>query len=153
MKIKQILFLIIFIILFLALPFIVADKQVELEEIKNTITPFVTSKDLKEQQLNTIYKNYNISKSLISDFVSYSPLSYMDVEEITIIKQESQEKRELIKNKMEKYINKKIPTFESYGPKQVELLKNCVINIKGNYIYLIVSENSQEVKEAIDKLF
>lgn len=153
MKPKQIIFLTIFIATFLILPFTVVDKKVELEELKEKITPYIDEKKLEEQTINSIYKNYNISKSLITDFISYHTVSYMEVDEITIIKQEDRGKRENIQKKLEEYIEKKITTFEGYGPTQVELLKESIIEIKGDYVYLIVSSKAQEINQYIEQSF
>ena len=35
--------------------------------------------------------------------------------------------------------------FQSYAPDQYELLANSILDIKGNYVFYIVSENSEDV--------
>lgn len=149
----KIISLLFFVSIMLALPIIRADKKVELKTIKENITPYINKDTFKEQSLTTLYKNYNIKKEQIEDFISYGPISYISVDEITIIKQPNKEIQTIIQNKLEQYVTKKISTFESYGPKQVELLKAKIIATKGDYIYLIVSKDSIKIKQAIDKLF
>ena len=63
------------------------------------------------------------------------------------------DKRIEIKNKINEYINKKILTFQGYGEAQVELLKNSVVEIKGDYVFCIMLDNSEEVWQNITKLF
>ena len=41
--------------------------------------------------------------------------------------------------------------FEGYGPEQVQLLDNCVIQEEDPYVLFVVSERAQEVKTAFLK--
>lgn len=67
----KIISLLFFVSIMLALPIIRADKKVELKTIKENITPYINKDTFKEQSLTTLYKNYNIKKEQIEDFISY----------------------------------------------------------------------------------
>ena len=153
MKLRQIIFIIIFISILLVVPFLIKDKKVDIDEIKKVFEGYAEEDIVTEIDSSTIYNNYNINTNSLEGYISYGPISYMNVQELTVFKEEDKEKRIEIKNKINEYINKKILTFGGYGVAQVELLKNSIVEIKGNYVFCIILDNSNEVWQNITKLF
>ena len=153
MKLRQIIFIIIFISILLVVPFLIKDKKVDIDEIKKVFEEYAKEDIVTEIDSSTIYNNYNINTNSLEGYISYGPISYMNVQELTVFKEEDKEKRIEIKNKINEYINKKILTFQGYGEAQVELLKNSVVEIKGDYVFCIILDNSDEVWQNITKLF
>lgn len=153
MKLRQIIFIIIFISILLVVPFLIKDKKVDIDEIKKVFEEYAKEDIVTKIDSSTIYNNYNINTNSLEGYISYGPISYMNVQELTVFKEEDKEKRIEIKNKINEYINKKILTFQGYGEAQVELLKNSVVEIKGDYVFCIILDNSDEVWQNITKLF
>lgn len=153
MKLRQIIFIIIFISILLVIPFLIKDKKVNIDEIKKVFEGYAEEDIVVEIDSSTIYNNYNINTNSLEGYISYGPISYMNVQELTVFKEEDKEKRIEIKNKINEYINKKILTFGGYGEAQVELLKNNIVEIKGDYVFCIILDNSDEVWQNITKLF
>ena len=153
MKLRQIIFIIIFISILLVIPFLIKDKKVDIDEIKKVFEEYAKEDIVVEIDSSTIYNNYNINANSLEGYISYGPITYMNVQELTVFKEEDKDKRIEIKNKINEYINKKILTFQGYGEAQVELLKNSVVEIKGDYVFCIILDNSEEVWQNITKLF
>ena len=153
MKRKQIIFIIFFIFILLTIPFITKDKNIDFTKIKEVIKPYIDSEIIKEIDSKTIYTNFGINPNLLDDYISFGPISFMNVEEITIFKEEDKQQKEILIDKINDYINKKIITFEGYGPIQVELLKNSIVKTKGDYVFCIILENNEEIWKDITKLF
>lgn len=153
MKLRQIIFIIIFISILLVIPFLIKDKKVDIDEIKKVFEEYAKEDIVTEIDSSTIYNNYNINTNSLEGYISYGPITYMNVQELTVFKEEDKDKRIEIKNKINEYINKKILTFQGYGEAQVELLKNSVVEIKGDYVFCIILDNSEEVWQNITKLF
>ncbi len=153
MKLRQIIFIIIFISILLVIPFLIKDKKVDIDKIKKVFEKYAKEDIVTEIDSSTIYNNYNINTNSLEGYISYGPISYMNVQELTVFKEEDKDKRMEIKNKINEYINKKILTFQGYGEAQVELLKSSVVQIKGDYVFCIILDNSDEVWQNITKLF
>lgn len=153
MKLRQIIFIIIFISILLVVPFLIKDKKVDIDEIKKVFEEYAKEDIVTEIDSSTIYNNYNINTNNLEGYISYGPITYMNVQELTVFKEDDKDKRIEIKNKINEYINKKILTFQGYGEAQVELLKNSVVEIKGDYVFCIILDNSEEVWQNITKLF
>ena len=153
MKLRQIIFIIIFISILLVVPFLIKDKKVDIDEIKKVFEEYAKENIVTEIDSSTIYNNYNINTNSLEGYISYGPITYMNVQELTVFKEDDKDKRIEIKNEINEYINKKILTFQGYGEAQVELLKNSVVEIKGDYVFCIILDNSDEVWQNITKLF
>lgn len=153
MKLRQIIFIIIFISILLVIPFLIKDKKVDIDEIKKVLEGYAKEDIVVEIDSSTIYNNYNINANSLEGYISYGPITYMNVQELTVFKEDDKDKRIEIKNEINEYINKKILTFQGYGEAQVELLKNSVVEIKGDYVFCIILDNSDEVWQNITKLF
>ena len=153
MKLRQIIFIIIFISILLVIPFLIKDKKVDIDEIKKVFEEYAKEDIVVEIDSSTIYNNYNINTNSLEGYISYGPITYMNVQELTVFKEDDKDKRIEIKNEINEYINKKILTFGGYGEAQVELLKNSVVEIKGDYVFCIILDNSEEVWQNITKLF
>lgn len=153
MKLRQIIFIIIFISILLVVPFLIKDKKVDIDEIKKVFEEYAKENIVTEIDSSTIYNNYNINTNSLEGYISYGPITYMNVQELTVFKEDDKDKRIEIKNEINEYINKKILTFQGYGEAQVELLKNSVVEIKGDYVFCIILDNSEEVWQNITKLF
>lgn len=153
MKLRQIIFIIIFISILLVIPFLIKDKKVDIDEIKKVLEGYAKEDIVVEIDSSTIYNNYNINTNSLEGYISYGPITYMNVQELTVFKEDDKDKRIEIKNEINEYINKKILTFQGYGEAQVELLKNSVVEIKGDYVFCIILDNSEEVWQNITKLF
>lgn len=153
MKLRQIIFIIIFISILLVVPFLIKDKKVDIDEIKKVFEEYAKEDIVTEIDSSTIYNNYNINTNSLEGYISYGPITYMNVQELTVFKEDDKDKRIEIKNEINEYINKKILTFQGYGEAQVELLKSSVVEIKGDYVFCIILDNSDEVWQNITKLF
>ena len=69
------------------------------------------------------------------------------------LKKKKIEQRDDIVKKIKDYIAKKITTFEGYAPLQVDLLKNAIVEVKGDYIFCIILEDNTSLWHDIMKLF
>ena len=152
MKSKYFIFLFFYIFVLLILPFIFRDKKVLISEIENIVNPYITDEYIK-QNSNTIYKKYNLEDEYYDDYISFANASFMDVDEITIFEVKDLKKQDKIMNNLNKYCEAKRKTFLGYGPKQVKLIDNKIIEKKGDYVFLIISKNSKKLWKEIEKLY
>ena len=54
-----------------------------------------------------------------------------------------------VKEKVESYAQKQEDAWSKYLPEQYELVKNRKQGVVGNYIYLIIGENAEEVEKLV----
>ena len=75
----------------------------------------------------------------------------MDVDEILIVRMKDSAQENALKDAMQTRIDTQTQSFEGYGVNQTKLLKDAVIDVKGNYALLVVNEKAAEADEAFRK--
>lgn len=140
-------------IFMLALPFITAEKNVDFVTLQENMKNFVKQDIMQEQSEEIVKKNYKIKEDLYESFMSYGPISYMNVEEITIFKQSDKQKRQQLLEKVESHIDSQIKSFEGYGIEQTEMLKKAMVIQKQEYIICVVLPDIDAVETCLNDVF
>lgn len=143
---------ILLLIIALAIPFINGEKKVSLKELEEIASTCIDSTIMQQQEVKNIRKIYKIAEQEYDNYFSYGPISYMDVDEITIFEQADKIKRQQLIDKLEIYVDTKIQTFKGYGIEQTKMLEEAMIVEKGNFIICIIS-NDKKSKEKIIQAF
>ncbi len=89
------------------------------------------------------YEQYN-------SHIYYKGTEALSVDEILIIKANSKNDLNGVKDAVENRIDTQITTFEGYGPKQVALLKNAIVTTKGNYLFYAVCDDAEKAEEVFE---
>lgn len=146
---------IFFIIIIIALlyPFFNIDKRVAFERVKEVVSSYVDQQNMQLQTDKTISKNYLVKKDEYQDMVSFGPISYMNVDEITLFYQPDPSLRASLYKKMQEHVTSQIRIFEGYGEVQTKMLKDAYVAEKGDYVICIITPNSDQAAEAFHALF
>lgn len=91
---------------------------------------------------------YEIDESLIKDKVVYVSTG-ATAEEIAIFEAVDKDAAEEIKNGVSQRIEDQKESFESYIPEEMVKLNNPVLEVKGKYVILCISDNNDKAKEII----
>lgn len=81
----------------------------------------------------------------------YFPAGNMNVEELLLVKLRDLSQQAEVKKIMEDRVAYQISVFEGYAPEQVAMLKRSVIEVRGNYLLLVVAELPEPVRQAFLK--
>ena len=92
---------------------------------------------------------YNTSPDRAKDG-AYGYASEAVADEITIIYATEKDDVEVIENHLEERIERRAMDFEGYKPEEVEKLYNAVIDTNGQYVFMVVSENPQDIIDLIN---
>lgn len=96
----------------------------------------------------TASATFLIDSSKIKDIIGKSPIVNTKAFMYVIIKAENEDLQE-VKMALESYGSEYEKVWSTYLPDQYELVKNRKIGIKGNYVYMIISENPDKIVELI----
>ena len=104
-------------------------------------------------KMQVIDKGYAISTFLIDedkiqDIIGKSPIINTKSSMYVVIKTDENNLQE-VKMSMESYAVEYENQWSTYLPDQYELVKNREIGIKGNYVYMIISEKPEEIVNMI----
>lgn len=98
--------------------------------------------------IETASATFLIDSSKIKDIIGKSPIVNTKAFMYVVIKAENENLQE-IKMALESYGTEYENLWSTYLPDQYELVKNRKIGIKGNYVYMVISEDSDKIVELI----
>ena len=119
----------------------------ELEAKIHDIDEFDYSK-MQDIDKDFATSNFLIDSRKIQDIIGKSPIISTTSSMYVVIKADNSNLQE-IKMALESYGVEYETQWSTYLPDQYELVKNRQIGIKGNYVYMVISENPNTIIELI----
>lgn len=154
-----VIFLLILVIAGICIFVILNNNKNESKNIPVNISLEELNKKIEESgkydisKMQVIDKGYAISTFLIDedkiqDIIGKSPIINTKSAMYVVIKTDENNLQE-VKMSLESYAVEYENQWSTYLPDQYELAKNREIGIKGNYVYMIISENPEEIVNMI----
>ena len=147
--------ILIIIIIGVCIKFVFSDTNTEITLDMPKLAEELINAQIFEDQLNeadkeSIIKKYNLNAEKIKNVDAYVGTG-ATAEEILIM--ELLDKKDISETKkiMETQIEERKLDFQDYLPKEVFKLENYILESKGNYIVLCISNDSDKAKEIINK--
>ena len=81
----------------------------------------------------------------------YTSESSMSAEEVLLIKVKNEGQMKRVKEAVEKRIANRKNDFEGYAPKEVQLLEQSELSVRGKFLFLAIAPKAAEYKEAFAK--
>lgn len=134
------------VVLALFYPFLGATQDVELTVYEEVAQPFL--EQVTVQSKKRLESSYQMHMDEVEEYLSYGPVSYMNVEELTVFRQSDPQKRAVIVEKVKQHIEKQKKSFDGYGVTQMELLENAIVEERGYYIFCLIGTEAEEVWQA-----
>ena len=124
--------------------------NISLEELNKKIEESGEYDLSKMQNIDKDYamSTFLIDESKIQDIIGKSPIINTKSSMYVVIKTDENNLQE-VKMSMESYAVEYENQWSTYLPDQYELVKNREIGIKGNYVYMIISEKPEEIVNMI----
>lgn len=93
---------------------------------------------------------YGIDVSALDEYVFAMSEEATSAETIVIMKVKSEDSLDAVKTALQTVIDEKKAEMENYLPEQFEIVKNSSVQVKGNYVYLVISEQAGTISEMIE---
>lgn len=124
--------------------------QINIEELSEEIFKSESFEDeLIKVDSEMVMNNYGFTNEEIKQLISYQG-SGATSEEILVLEVNDKSKLNNIKEKINVRLAERKEVFESYLPKEVYKIDNNILSIKGNYVILCVSNDSNKVNDTIN---
>lgn len=125
-------------------------KNIDLTTLNGEIS---TKGEFDQRATMTIDKElakniYDIDETQIEEIIGEMPMMNVHASQFVVIKS-TEGNVENVKEKLEKYGQDYEKQWERYLPEQYELVQNRKIGTNGNYAYLIIAENAEELEALI----
>ena len=147
--------LVVIILIAVAIYFVVNQNKeekvnIDLQALNNTIStqpPFneLATMDVTVETLGTVLQ---ISADEVEEVIGKMPMMNVQASMYLVIKAKDGAV-DSVKTKVENYGTAYEEQWATYLPQQYELVKQRKIGVKGNYVYLIISENAADLEALI----
>ena len=104
---------------------------------------------LMQKADNQMFKRlYGLDANSFEGVLLYYPLTNMGVEEVLLVKVDSQEDRDAVKQAVESRLAAQMKSFDGYGVGQSEMLEKAVIRYDESYVLFCVGDQTANVEAA-----
>ena len=119
-------------------------KTVPISEIAARMEAIPSVAELEKKDMADAAKTFAYDESMVDEGIYYSVDDIMNVNELLIVRVEDDDKRQSVREAVEKYLEEKTAAFDGYGTNQFGLLSSTVLTEKGEYLFFGVSEDVLE---------
>ena len=124
--------------------------QINIEKLSEEIFKSESFEDeLIKVDSEMVMNNYGFTNEEIKQLISYQG-SGATSEEILVLEVNDKSKLNDIKEKINVRLAERKEVFESYLPKEVYKIDNNILSIKGNYVILCISNDTNKVNTIIN---
>lgn len=120
-----------------------------MEEIYEEIAEKVEQPAMVALNDNYIANYYGIDLSLLEDYIFVNAEDVIYADTIVLMKVKEEASAQTMKDALNTMIEQKKLELENYLPEQFKIVEKSEVVVSGNYVYLVISENAQEIQEVL----
>ncbi len=138
----------------LALAFIVSisaqgrESATDFETMSAAVSSAASLTEVQEGDNQMVKRLYGLDPSEYEGVLLYYPTTNMGAEELLLVKLSDTSQQEAVTAAIEDRVQTQMNSFEGYAVEQYEMLQRAVTEVRGNYILLIVANDSGPVRQA-----
>ncbi len=121
-----------------------------IDEIYQEITQSVTLQSPACMDEDFISNYYGIDTKTLSEYVFSMSEDAAQAETIIIMKVEQSEDLEGLSSCLQTVVDEKKNEMENYIPEQFAIVEKSKVQTKGNYVWLVISENAKSITDIIE---
>ncbi len=121
--------------------------DVPMEEIEKQLVEQTELTEMQKCGNRTLMQFYGLDYEQFDSYIYYKSDKALSVEELLIVKAKDKADLASVKEAAESRIQSQIKTYEGYGPKQVAMLKNAIVTLRGSYLFCCIADAPETYKE------
>lgn len=121
------------------------------DTIKQAVEASLDTTGMKKTDGQGFKRYYGLTAADYDGVMFYTSESSMSAEEILLIKVKDEGQMKRVRETVEKRVANRKNEFEGYAPKQVQLLENAQLTVRGEFLFLAVTLNAETYKETFAK--
>ena len=119
------------------------------ESVEEAVLSGLDLSQMQQADNQMLKRLYGLQPSEFEDCTLYYPTTNMGAEELLLIKLTDKSQQQSVREAIEKRLETQKNSFDGYGIEQYDLLTNhAVVEVQGNYILFVVSEQAEAVRQA-----
>lgn len=122
------------------------------DEVAGAVLDVTDQTEMIEGDNSVLKRLYGLDPSAYEGVVLYYPNGAGVANELLVIKLASTDQQESVKTAIEARQATEENSFNGYGVGQYEMLQESIIDVSGNYVLFIVSDNPREADAAFQDM-
>ncbi len=137
------------LVVFVVLMFVFnSDSNKPFSEVEASIESRIDSSSLVWGNEQTLKQDYGLDAADYEGVMLYVSVNYLEAQELLLVEVKDDEQLLEVEEAIDKRIENRRNDFEGYLPEQVLLLDDAIVTIRGNYIFLVISEDAEAYQQA-----
>lgn len=120
-------------------------------QLYNDLTAEIEFSPMFEVSSEYALNLFGIDTTVLLDNVIYISEDVMSPDTVIIVETATKEDLESVEELLNGYVESKLTELEDYNPDNYEIVKNCEVITSGNYVYLVISKNSKDANDFLEK--
>lgn len=120
-------------------------------EIEKAVESALDKDNLKKADGQGLKRYYGLNSADYDGVMLYTSESSMSAEEVLLIKVKNEGQMKRVKEAVEKRLENRKNDFEGYAPKEVQLLQQSQLSVRGKFLFLAIAPRAEEYKEIFSK--
>lgn len=118
------------------------------KEVTKGVESVVDQEKLNKVETQSLKRYYGLNGSDYDGVTLYISTTSMSAEELLLIKAKSEEQVAAIRDAIEERRDTRRQDFDGYAPDEVDLIDSSILQVRGNYVFFVVSKEAAKYKEA-----
>ena len=123
-------------------------QQADFSVLRGQAEQAMDTTGMRQADAQLLRRLYGLNGGELADWTLWTSEDNMAVEELLLAECVSEAQAEQVREALEARRDTQIQNFEGYGPEQVRLLEDSIVEVRGVYVLFVVSEQAREVKDA-----
>lgn len=128
-------------------------KTPEVSQIEDSVMKNIDTADMIKLDDKKLERVYGIKPDELEGYFVYVSTSNVKADEVAVFRSKDANGAEYIKTKIADRMVQLGTSFKDYLPEQYSLIEKHTLEVKGNYVFLVVSKDGEEIKAVFDKCF
>lgn len=122
----------------------VSDIAKEIESSVELVSPMEMSDDF-------IFNYYGIDTTTLAEYSFIASEEATSAETVIIVKVADASQTDTIKGQLQSILDEKASEMQDYLPEEYEIVKKASVTVKGDYVYLVISNSADAIQAILDK--
>lgn len=123
-------------------------QQADFSVLRGQAEQAMDTTGMRQADAQLLRRLYGLNGGELAGWALWTSEDNMAVEELLLAECVSEAQAEQVREALEARRDTQIQNFEGYGPEQVRLLEDSIVEVRGVYVLFVVSEQAREVKDA-----
>lgn len=123
-------------------------QQADFSVLREQAEQAMDTTGMRQADAQLLRRLYGLNGGELAGWALWTSEDNMAVEELLLAECVSEAQAEQVREALEARRSTQIQNFEGYGPEQVRLLEDSIMEVRGVYVLFVVSEQTREVKDA-----